>query len=499
MESAETDALLTNEPQEPVNLNHRRRKQGAAIGAGVVFLLVVVYLAFHSTQPHKVRGVILMISDGFGPASQTMARNYYQYIHSLPNNTVLPLDQILVGSSRTRSSSSFVTDSAAGATAFACALKTYNGAIAVDPQGKPCGTVLEAAKESGMLTALVATSRITHATPASFAAHVGARDDEADIALQEIGNYTLGRSVDLMFGGGKCFFLPNSTAGSCRQDNIDVFEQAATLGWSVGHGMNDFNSLTAFSQLPLMNLFALDHMNYDIDRDPAVQPSLQQMAIKALEIIEKASIQQNKRFFMMIEGSRIDMAAHSNDPASHVHDILAYNDAIDSVKKFVEKNPDVVMISVSDHETGGFSVAHQLGTQYPEYNWFPNELVPVRHSGEYIAQQLYTQTVLNRKDFIHDIIFKKWLGITKPDPKDIEYLSQNLTLSEIDYYVGRVISDRAGLGWATHGHSAVDVNLYAYGAKSEELRGNHENTDIGDFIVRNLDLDLSKITQKLQS
>ena len=125
---------------------------------------------------------------GFGPASETMARDYAQFVHNSGPGFMLPLDTILgtryflinslVGSSRTMSSSSFITDSAAGATAFSCALKTYNGAIGVDPRGAPCGTVLEAAKEAGYLTGLVATSRITHATPASFAAHVSTRDME---------------------------------------------------------------------------------------------------------------------------------------------------------------------------------------------------------------------------------------------------------------------------------------------------------------------------------
>jgi alkaline phosphatase len=71
----------------------------------------------------------------------------------------------------------------------------------------------------------------------------------------------------------------------------------------------------------------------------------------------------------MIEGSRIDMAGHTNDPATHVHEILAYQRTVEVVKKFVDENPSTVMISVSDHETGGLSVAHQLGPAYPEYKW----------------------------------------------------------------------------------------------------------------------------------
>lgn len=80
-------------------------------------------------EPYQQRNVIMMISDGFGPSSETFARQYHGWKESLPVKTVFPLDQILVGTSRTQSSSSLITDSAAGATAFACGLKTYNGAI----------------------------------------------------------------------------------------------------------------------------------------------------------------------------------------------------------------------------------------------------------------------------------------------------------------------------------------------------------------------------------
>ena len=147
--------------------------------------------AYQSMQPpsrkdrRKPRNVIMMISDGFGPASQTMARNYNQAFYNVSYGTQLPLDTILVGSSRTRSSSSLITDSAAGATAFSCGLKSYNGAIGVDQHGKACGTVLEAAKRQGMLTGLVVTSRITHATPAAFSAHVLGRNDEVNIKLMD--------------------------------------------------------------------------------------------------------------------------------------------------------------------------------------------------------------------------------------------------------------------------------------------------------------------------
>jgi alkaline phosphatase len=96
-----------------------------------------------------------------GPTSLELTRSYRQFVDGLPWGDTLTLDKHLIGTSRTRSSSSLVTDSAAGATAFSCGLKSYNGAISVLPDGSPCGTVLEAAKKAGYMTGLVVTTRIT--------------------------------------------------------------------------------------------------------------------------------------------------------------------------------------------------------------------------------------------------------------------------------------------------------------------------------------------------
>lgn len=161
-----------------------------AVGVIVLILGILVPIILYAVNPRPTN-LIIMISDGCGPASYSFARQM--------TGTALNIDQMLVGTVQTSSSDSLITDSAAGATAYSCALRTYNGAIAVDPSGKPCGTWLEAAKAKGMRTGLVATSRITHATPASFSAHVVDRDMEYYIAQQQI---TVTKP-DLMFGGGE--------------------------------------------------------------------------------------------------------------------------------------------------------------------------------------------------------------------------------------------------------------------------------------------------------
>ncbi|KAH8549082.1 alkaline-phosphatase-like protein [Umbelopsis sp. PMI_123] len=470
------------------------------IGAAVVSVAGIYYWR----APVHPRNVIMMVSDGFGPASETFARQYHTWDNGLPYKSILPLDSIHVGQSRTQSSSSLVTDSAAGATAFSCGLKSYNGAIGVDPEESPCGTVLESAKiHKNMLTGLVVTSRITHATPAAFSAHVAWRDWENDIALQQIGESPLGRTIDLMFGGGRCQFLTNQSEGGCRTDSRDLLSEAKTkFGWkTVLDSRKEFDTLTDDSELPLMGLYTPSHMSYDIDRDPTAEPSLAEMSHKALSILSKTSKKQNTGFFLMIEGSRIDMAAHTNDPAAHLHEINAYQDTIKVVKDFVDANPGTVVISTSDHETGGFTLGRQTTPEYPEYKWEPAVIKRVKRSAESLGRQLIAHTSAEA-DYVKNVILEQGLGITDATDKDIEYLEnwqeKNLTSANIEEYLSNMVSVRALIGWTTHGHTAVDVNLYAYGPSSDKLRGTHENTDIGDFISEYLGLDLEEITRVLK-
>ncbi|CAO3648556.1 unnamed protein product [Mucor hiemalis] len=452
--------------------------------------------------PKKPKNVIMMVSDGLGPASVSFARTYYQYTNKKPYDYQTPLDTIHVGQSRTRSSSTLVTDSAAGATAFSCNMKTYNGAVGVSPKKMPCGTVLESAKHTqGMLTGLVATSRITHATPASFSSHVVDRNNENKIAVQQIGDNPLGRSVDLMFGGGYCHYLPKSAKDGCRNDERNLFDEGQKKhNWTtmIYNNRDTFDAMPIHSSvLPMISLFSYDHMAYEIDRDSTKEPSLTDMSKKALDILYKATEDTEKGFFLLIEGSRIDMAAHSNDPATHVHEILEYQNCIEMVKEYVDKHPDTIMISTSDHETGGLSLARQVTDSYPEYLWYPDVLTKVKSSTVNIAKIIKSTKEVTRKFIVNDILKDK-LGLTDATEEEIKHLmGSNISEKLLDQYLAKMISIRAQLGWATHGHSGVDVNLYAYGSGSEYLIGSHENTQIGEFITKALDLDLSEITRRL--
>ena len=321
-------------------------------------------------KPSGKRNLIFMVSDGMGPTSLSLTRSFRQTESGLPIDDVLVLDQYLIGSSRTRSSSSLITDSAAGATAFSCGMKSYNHAISVLPDHSPCGTVLEAAKKAGYMTGLVVTTRITDATPACFAAHVNQRSEEDLIAEQEIGEHPLGRVLDLMLGGGRCHFLPNTTDGSCRKDDKDVVAMAKKNGFSYVDDRESFDGLNFGSdvKLPLLGLFARTDIPYEVDRRNMndVYPSLDEMSRTALRALSDATEDSDQGFFLMIEGSRIDHAGHGNDPVAQVHEVLAYDKAFATVLDFLDKDTvEGVLVGTSDHETGGLATARRK-YRYPE-------------------------------------------------------------------------------------------------------------------------------------
>ncbi|KAA8647301.1 hypothetical protein EYZ11_013404 [Aspergillus tanneri] len=460
-------------------------------------------------KPTGKRNLIFMVSDGMGPASLTMTRNYRQYTEGLPVDSTLVLDSHIIGTSRTRSSSSLVTDSAAGATAFSCASKSYNGAISVLPDHTPCGTVLEAASLEGYKTGLVVTTRITDATPACFAAHVNMRQYEDRIAEQEVGEHPLGRVVDLMLGGGRCHFLPNTTEGSCRGDDRDLLGLAKEKGFHYLSDREGFDSLNHGSEakLPLLGLFAENDIPFEIDRrsQTDVYPSLEEMARTALNTLSQATADSEQGFFLMIEGSRIDHAGHGNDPAAQVHEVLAYDRAFAAVLEFLERDSTPgVLISTSDHETGGLSGARQLHTTYPDYKWLPGVLANASHSSEYANQKLeeYLSKETDqskRQDFARSLL-EKALGIVDATDKEVNSLVDRNSPVYPQYVFADIISRRAQIGWATHGHSAVDVNIYASSTKDAwPLIGNHENTEVGSFLADYLNIDLNSVTERLRA
>lgn len=380
----------------------------------------------------KVENVIFMVPDGF---SASYATNYRWY-----KGEETALDSILVGMHRTYSANSEITDSAAAGTAFATGVKTNNGMISTSPDGKELKTILEAMEEKGKSSGLVATSTITHATPAVFASHVASRSDESAIAPQLIDN-----DVDVIMGGGKKYF-PDSLINEAKKDGYQYISSKGDLK-------------RAERSDKLIGLFADSGMAPELDRETTNEPSLQEMTETALKVLNK----DKDGFFLMVEGSQIDWAGHDHDAAWAMKDSEAFEKALESVLEFAKKDKNTLVVVAGDHDTGGMSVGGN-GPGDVDLEVIRN----VTATGDYMVTQL-NSTRSNVKEVV-----KKYttLELTDEEAQLIKSSEQPaITINE-------VVSARANIGWTSLNHTGVDVPLYAYGPGADLFIGLHENTDL---------------------
>ena len=281
------------------------------------------------------KNVILLIGDGMGFAQTSLARL------SLGPKGALAMDSMPQAAFvKTYSAGpGMITDSAAAATALATGNKTINGMIALMPDGTPAKTILEAAAEAGKATGLITTVTITHATPAGFGAHERERNNERDIAPQY-----LRQKIDVLLGGGEKFFLPKSTPGSERLDTRDLITEAGAAGYAV---VRTREELVSAKQSKLLGLFAKGYMEFKTS-----EPSVAEMASKALEVLEK----KGTGFFLMIEGGQIDTACHANDTKKALQQTLDFDEAVKTALAFARKNGNTLVLVTADHETGGMAI-----------------------------------------------------------------------------------------------------------------------------------------------
>ena len=279
------------------------------------------------------KNIILLIGDGMG-LTQITAGLYM-------NSNFLNIERFpIVGLHKNYASDNLVTDSAAGATAFSCGVKTYNGAIGVDSDTIAIETILENASKVGIKTGLVSTSSIVHATPASFAAHRASRNMYEDIALDMSNS-----GVDLMIGGGKSFFDRRST------DSLNLYHELENKGYAVSdYFEQDFQDVNVSEMGDKWAFFTSDKepLSKDAGRDYLLDAS--EVAINFLDSVA------SEGFFLMIEGSQIDWAGHANNFEYLVSEMLEYDNVVKQALDFAEKDGNTLVILTADHETGGLAI-----------------------------------------------------------------------------------------------------------------------------------------------
>ncbi|KAF2160400.1 hypothetical protein M409DRAFT_29246 [Zasmidium cellare ATCC 36951] len=455
----------------------------------------------------RPKNFIMVIPDGMAPASQTLVRTYLSMLNGgspeAPAINAMPIDETPLGNTRTHSSNNLITDSAAAGTALACGFKTNNGALGVTPDGQALGSILEAAKQDGYLTALVVTSIINHATPAAYSSHSVSRNALPQIAEQQIGySHPLNQSVDILLGGGRCYFKPQSDSTSCREDDIDLFAYAKDKGYSIAQNRSSFDALSSGRSritLPYLGLFNDNDLSYEIDRQQQPQaerePSLSEMTETALQSLDRARQcrgrhcrnRNDKGYFLMIEASRIDHSSHAHDAAAHLHDTLEYNNVMEKLINWIDAHPDTAMLSVADHETGGLTL--------PGYD--PRLLQTPTHSIEYLSSQ-WDESDKSESYLRSDIL--PAYGLSDASDAEVQAI-----LGDFSAGLADALSERAGISWSTGGHSGVDTTLYGYaaGRTGEQLKadmaGGFDNTEIPRYIEQALGVNIDRVTRELRA
>jgi alkaline phosphatase len=342
------------------------------------------------TPEVPARNLILLIGDGMGPAHMGLLEHWARRGTTWPRpGQPTALSRLMadatVGLSLTHAAEAQVVDSACSATQLATGQPALSEVIGVDLEGQPLDTILLAAARSGRSTGLVTDTRLTHATPAAFAAHAGHRSEEEAIAPQ-----LLAHEVDVLLSACGRHFLPagadpeavrartggawTSTGG--RRDGRNLLDEAAAAGWSVVY---DRAGLESHREGRLLGCFADSAMTDGITesarrQDPArTEPTLREMTEAALRTLDA----NPRGFFLMVEGGQIDWAAHDNDAGRLLHELYRLDEALDAVLAFVAGRDDTVVVLTADHETGGLGVSYH-GVDIPAPQALPGPAFAAR-------------------------------------------------------------------------------------------------------------------------
>jgi alkaline phosphatase len=472
------------------------------------------YVGHHAQQDKtgQFHNVIVLIPDGCGVGHMTIARWF--------KGAPLVQDSMSVSLVHTSCANSMITGSAAAATAFATGFKTWEGdgkarclsmrpdsllipeaqELPLSQQWRPVATVLEGARLQGKAVGLVATCRVSHATPAAYASHWHTRTDE-EIIMEQL----VYQNLDVVFGGGYRYLfandsaMPASSSKGRRQDLENLYEVLVTNENKIITTKEELKALSKNTR-KVWGMFAESHMLHDIDRHRFApdEPSIAEMTEKAIEILSK----DPNGFFLMVEGSQVDWSSHGNDPVGTITEYIAFDQAVRIALDFARSNPDkpTLILIFPDHDNGGMS----LGNYSSDYSAFkPNDMVNVIKNAsltaDAVAYLIYTNMEDSEPDSaaIRNIIAENY-GIDDITAHEIDTIITDLkdTLNyNLTRILGHIVSDRAGIGWTSFEHTGHDVPMFSFGL--DHPPQTIDNTDIARLCARALGFDLTAINERL--
>lgn len=457
-----------------------------------LFLMAAAIMPMQAIQKEEVKpvkNVIVMIPDGTSLATVSIAR-WLQWYQD-PSKPKLNIDPYLCGTVRTHSSNAPIGDSAPTTSCYMTGQPSRTGYVSTYPEQdkdndiypteaerafQPLTTVLEAGKIlQGKATGLVFTCEFPHATPADCSAHSYKRGRYDWIAPQMVHN-----ELDVVIGGGVSILTE------------EMENELVANGYKVYR--NDLQGMRADKGEKMWALYGDKEMAYDLDRDPNQQPSIEEMTRKAIEKLSK----DPDGFFLMVEGSKVDWAAHGNDPVGMATDFLAFDRACGAALEFARKNGETAVVILPDHGNSGISLGRRSCTGYDKLskdqlfhqfslykltaegfakkvNSIPNSEVQQMFS-QYAGFELTDEemnALNNCKDYKNSPIPAEQ---RKTDDNSSMY-SGNLT-----GLMAHIITSRTCFGFTTGGHTGEEVFLAAYHPQGSLPIGMNTNIEINEYL-----------------
>lgn len=445
-----------------------------------LMLLVITGLWAKDIKPTK--NVIVMIPDGTSLSVLSASRWLKTY---RGEESTLNVDKYLCGTVTTFSSNAPIGDSAPTISCYTTGIPQRAGNIAIytvpDPNNdlvrlnpdsayQPLATILEAmqitqAKSAG----LVVTCEFPHATPAGNAAHCYNRSNYKAIAPQMAYN-----NLEVMFGGGTSILTD------------DIKQHLQNTGTTLLQ--NDKQSLLNFKGDKVWALFGNADLPYDIDRDTTEIPSLAQMTSKAIDVLEK----NKKGFYLLVEGSKVDWAAHANDPIAIMSEFLAFDKAVGVAMDYARRMGNTTVIVLPDHGNSGFSIGRSamkksytsmtledLFGSVSKYKRTSIGLADILKKTE--PEKI--RAVFNEYTGIEltDTELKSLSGTTEGDSGDYMKASQSKNMTNS---ILAIMNAHSTFGFTTGGHTGEEVFLAAYHPKGQIPQGNMRNTELHKYILQ---------------
>jgi alkaline phosphatase len=454
----------------------------------IIFLLVFFTIGFIIAQNKPIKNVILLIPDGTSLPAVSAARWYQRYNH--PEITHLNLDPYICGTILTYCSNAPIGDSAPTTSCYMTGHPSITGFVSTypvaDPKNdivpsdpnrsyQPMMTLLEAARlTQNKSTGLVFTCEFPHATPADCSAHSYDRSKYEWIVPQMVHN-----KLDVVIGGG---------SGILTEDHRQFLR-------NEGYGLflDDVDGFRNYKGNRMWALFGDKDMSYDIDRDTLKEPSLAEMAKVA---INKLSRNKNG-FFLMIEGSKVDWAAHANDPVALITDMIAFDRACGVAFDFAKQNEETVVIVVPDHGNSGFSIGSSKCRNYSKQT--KDELFETisgfKTSISGLITKLHNTNPVDLRKVVFDLT-----GVSLSDDEYTQLLQcadynlstlsdeERMKGSRLTKTVGQILDKYHCFGFTTTGHTGEEVFLAVYDPTGQRLTGHHSNIELHQYLYKTMGL-----------